>query len=145
MKKFLAVILTLLFPLLASAQQFEGDWNGKLSVGVQKLTLVFHIHGNTCTLDSPDQGVKGILAQLKSMKCPAFLLNGDKDLQVPVGVNFGSLPPFKHKKSQYKVYPALNHLFQHCTTGTVAEYGEIEETISPEVLEDIAAFIQNIR
>lgn len=84
-------------------------------------------------------------AQVKSMKCPAFLLNGDKDLQVPVSVNFGSLPPFKHKKSQYKVYPALNHLFQHCTTGTVAEYGEIEETISPEVLEDIAAFIQNIR
>lgn len=37
--------------------------------------------------------------------------------------------------------PGLNHLFQHCETGAVAEYAQIEETISPEVLEIITAWI----
>jgi 2-keto-3-deoxy-L-rhamnonate aldolase RhmA len=36
----------------------------------------------------------------------------------------------------------VNHLFQHCTTGAVTEYGEIEETIAPEVLETITKWIQ---
>ena len=41
-----------------------------------------------------------------------------------------------------KRYPGLNHLFQHCTTGLPAEYGSIEETISPEVLADLAAWME---
>ncbi len=32
-------------------------------------------------------------------------------------------------------------MFQHCQTGEVAEYSEISETISPEVLTDIVDFI----
>jgi len=30
--------------------------------------------------------------------------------------------------------PGLNHLFQHCKSCTVVEYGQIEESFSPEVL-----------
>jgi hypothetical protein len=47
-------------------------------------------------------------------------------------------------KSALKVkkYPGLNHLFQHADTGTIEEYAVIEETISPEVLADIAAWIR---
>jgi hypothetical protein len=37
----------------------------------------------------------------------------------------------------------LNHLFQHAGTGAIEEYAVIEETISPETLEDIAAWILN--
>jgi hypothetical protein len=37
--------------------------------------------------------------------------------------------------------PNLNHLFQNCETGAVSEYGQIEETISPEVLEIISEWI----
>ncbi len=40
-----------------------------------------------------------------------------------------------------KAYPYLNHLFQTCEKGTLAEYGQLEETISPEVLKDIAEWI----
>jgi hypothetical protein len=40
-----------------------------------------------------------------------------------------------------KVFPDLNHLFQHAETGLVGEYGRIEETIAPEVLEAIAQWI----
>jgi hypothetical protein len=41
-----------------------------------------------------------------------------------------------------KKYETVNHLFQHCTTGLLTEYGSIEETISPEVLSDIAEWIK---
>ena len=49
------------------------------------------------------------------------------------------------KKNLIKEYPGLNHLFQHCTTGLVAEYSQIEETISPEVLSDIANWINSLK
>lgn len=42
-----------------------------------------------------------------------------------------------------KSYPKLNHLFQHCKTGAPTEYGQIDETMALEVLEDIAGFVGN--
>lgn len=41
-----------------------------------------------------------------------------------------------------KAYPNLNHLFQTCEKGTLAEYGQLEETINPEVLKDIIEWIR---
>lgn len=46
-----------------------------------------------------------------------------------------------NKNVKTKLYPNLNHLFQHCATGSPNEYSQIEETISPEVLKDISDFI----
>ena len=46
-----------------------------------------------------------------------------------------------HKRTLIKQYDDLNHLFQHCQTGMPTEYGQIEETISEEVLKDIADWI----
>ena len=74
--------------------------------------------------------------------CPVFALNGSLDLQVPPA-NLEHirrhLPDGPHNK--FKEYPGLNHLFQPCTTGMPTEYGSIETTISPEVLDDIAGWI----
>jgi hypothetical protein len=39
------------------------------------------------------------------------------------------------------VYPGLNHLFQTAKTGLPSEYGEIEETIAPEVLKKIGDWV----
>ena len=36
----------------------------------------------------------------------------------------------------------MNHLFQRCNTGHWKEYGEIQETISPEVLKVIGDWIE---
>ncbi|MBQ5902741.1 MAG: alpha/beta hydrolase, partial [Alistipes sp.] len=62
MKRLTLFLLYLLFPLSLLAQ--EGTWSGKLDVGGQKLRLVFHLSqqsdGWHATMDSPDQGVKGI-------------------------------------------------------------------------------------
>ena len=46
--------------------------------------------------------------------------------------------------AECRLYPGLNHLFQHCTTGLSTEYASIEETISPEVLSDIATWIHQL-
>ena len=88
---------------------------------------------------------------IKQIKCPALLLNGDKDSQVMAASNIPVIRALlsdneKHQlpdNQVIKVYPGLNHLFQHCTTGMPAEYGSIEETISEEVLHDIAEWIKN--
>jgi hypothetical protein len=40
--------------------------------------------------------------------------------------------------------PDLNHLFQHCETGSPNEYFNIDETISPEVLEMIVKFVKKV-
>ena len=37
--------------------------------------------------------------------------------------------------------PGLNHLYQHCETGSPDEYMLIEETFSEEAMEAIADFI----
>ena len=80
--------------------------------------------------------------------CPALLLNGTKDLQVIASQN---LPGYEkiiteHGKTNLTLreLPDLNHLFQHCTTGSPEEYFTIEETISPEVLDMIAGFVKGI-
>ena len=88
---------------------------------------------------------------IKQIKCPALLINGDKDSQVMAASNIPVIRALlsdneKHQlpdNQVIKVYPGLNHLFQHCTTGMPAEYGSIEETISEEVLHDIAEWIKN--
>ncbi|RXR32993.1 alpha/beta fold hydrolase [Flavobacterium piscinae] len=82
---------------------------------------------------------------LKKIKCPVLVLNGEKDLQVPPQSNLeGIKTAFKNggnKKTTIKQYPNLNHLFQECTTGSTEEYGEIEQTFSPQVLSDIKDWI----
>ena len=80
---------------------------------------------------------------IRKTHCPVFALNGDRDCQVISSLCLPALrqllPP--SKKHLIKEYPGLNHLFQHCTTGLPTEYSQIEETISEEVLKDIAQWL----
>ena len=85
-------------------------------------------------------------ADIRKSRCPVFALNGDRDCQVISSQNLTAIRQLlpKSKKNLVKEYPSLNHLFQHCTTGLPTEYSEIEETISPEVLSDIAQWINGL-
>jgi uncharacterized protein len=83
--------------------------------------------------------------ELRKVKCPVLVLNGDKDVQVLASQN---LPPIKkaleaagNKDFEIDELPGLNHLFQTAKTGQPSEYPEIEETMSPVVLEKIASWI----
>ena len=83
---------------------------------------------------------------IRQTRCPVFALNGNYDCQV---ISSLCLPAFQKllppsKKNLIKEYPGLNHLFQHSTTGLPTEYGSIEETISPEVLSDIVAWMKQL-
>jgi len=83
---------------------------------------------------------------LVKVACPVLALNGDKDLQVDSKINLpaiaAALKEGGNRDVTTKEVPNLNHLFQTCKTGAVAEYGSIEETISPEVLQTIGDWIQ---
>ena len=85
---------------------------------------------------------------LRRVKCPVLALNGEKDLQVPPKQNLPAVekalnevgnPNFKTMELEN-----LNHLFQSCETGAISEYGQIEETISPEVLEIMTEWIWDV-
>lgn len=83
---------------------------------------------------------------LEQVACPVLALNGSKDLQVPARENLeaiaAALEAGGNKDVETKEYAGLNHLFQHCEKGTVGEYATIEETFAPEVLEDMATWIE---
>lgn len=49
-----------------------------------------------------------------------------------------------NSRSVIRAEDGLNHLFQHCVTGEVSEYKNIEETFSPEVLSEMIAWIKTL-
>jgi len=81
----------------------------------------------------------------KKVKCPVLALNGEKDVQVAANENLPAIEKALKSSGNSSVkivkLPSLNHLFQHCTTGLPSEYGNIEETFSPEALKIISAWI----
>ena len=85
------------------------------------------------------------LPALGKVKCPVLALNGERDLQVIAKENLAliqkTLEDAGNKDVTTRELPQLNHLFQHAESGTPAEYGAIEETISPEVLQIIGDWI----
>ncbi len=54
----------LLFSTVMLSHAQSGTWSGKLDVQGSKLSLVFHLDKDAPTMDSPDQGVKGIPIQI---------------------------------------------------------------------------------
>ena len=87
-----------------------------------------------------------LVPAIQNTRCPVFAVFGENDLQVPPKQSAGpfetALQFGKCRDYQVKIYPQLNHLLQHSKTGAVGEYGTIEETISPEVLNDVTEFIR---
>ncbi len=78
---------------------------------------------------------------LGKVKCPVLAINGDKDTQVSTG-NLTVIAKYV-PKAKIVLMPGLNHMMQHAVTGETSEYGEIRETISPEVLDAIVKFIMD--
>src|SRR5690606_32582522 len=70
---------------------------------------------------------------LRKLKMPVLALNGSKDLQIPAKQNLPAieraLKSGKNKKYTIQELPGLNHLFQTVKTGSISEYGQLEETI----------------
>ena len=85
-------------------------------------------------------------ASLSGITCPVMALNGAKDTQVQCDRNIAVLKAGlpSNSSSVIRAEDGLNHLFQHCVTGEVSEYKNIEETFSPEVLSEMIAWIKTL-
>ena len=79
---------------------------------------------------------------LPQIKCPVLALNGKKDTQVNYQPNLEALDKGLTAKHQTVALDNLNHLFQHCTTGNLMEYQQIEETFAPEALQQIVEWMK---
>ena len=85
---------------------------------------------------------------LRRTQVPVLALNGSLDLQVLASVN---LPPLRaaleeagNTDATVSELPGYNHLFQRATTGSPSEYVQIEQTMAPEVLTQIADWIGSL-
>lgn len=80
---------------------------------------------------------------LPKIKCPVLALNGTKDTQVDCDANTTRIEKgLTNCKHSIKKIDGVNHMFQHCNTGIVTEYQQIEETIAPEVLQVVEKWIK---
>lgn len=69
MRKVFILLAAVLISAPSYAQNLLGTWNGHLEIGIQKLALVLHLNTDEngdikCAMDSPDQGVEGIPAEV---------------------------------------------------------------------------------
>ncbi len=82
---------------------------------------------------------------VSAITVPVMAVVGSLDRQVSAAPTIAALAGrLISDGSVIKEYPGLNHMFQHATTGMPDEYGNIEETISEEVLSDIVAFVEAV-
>jgi hypothetical protein len=77
---------------------------------------------------------------LQRLGCPVLALYGGVDLQVPADLN---APEMRKAlgRGDVRTLAGLNHMFQHATTGSPLEYAQIEETVAPEALEEVIAWL----
>lgn len=84
-------------------------------------------------------------ADLQKLKMPVLALNGSKDLQVDANQNLKAIEKALQKGGntayQIKEIEGVNHLFQEADTGSPLEYGQIKQSISPQVLKIIKNWI----
>ena len=149
---------------------YTGDTIDKYCDAVQKACYV-RVHGGRMPyaddLDLPDELKQNYLAVLQQIQipwmikflsldmrpllggitCPVLAINGTKDVQVDHESNLEALRKGLHANlwNRIEALEGLNHLFQHCTTGAVAEYRQIEETIAPEALEMIVEWLSGFK
>jgi pimeloyl-ACP methyl ester carboxylesterase len=85
------------------------------------------------------------ITSLKYLKIPVLVINGELDCQVFPKLNLPIIDKaLKEAGNQnYKIieFPKLNHFFQTCESGSILEYGKIEETIAPVVLDTLSDWI----
>ena len=82
---------------------------------------------------------------LRQVHCPVLALDGSLDLQVPPAENLAAIRSALKAGGNADVttteMPGLNHLFQTAKTGSPSEYGTIEETVAPALLQTVGDWV----
>ncbi|MEE2771719.1 MAG: alpha/beta hydrolase [Bacteroidota bacterium] len=83
--------------------------------------------------------------EISKLDVPALALYGSQDTQVPPKYHLEPVEKALQKshaeKYEVVLMPGLNHLFQESKTGQITEYPQIEQTMSPKVLEKIGNWV----
>ena len=81
----------------------------------------------------------------RTVRCPVLAVGGSLDKQIPAKDNIAAIETALHgaknMQVETKIYPGLNHLLQDAKTGEPREYQRINESISPQVLADVNAWM----
>jgi hypothetical protein len=82
---------------------------------------------------------------LTKVTCPVLALFGSLDLQVPAEANRraleSALKAAGNKDVTIRTFDGANHLFIKAVTGSPAEYGSLEKTFVPGLLDEISGWI----
>ena len=83
---------------------------------------------------------------LPKIKVPVFAVNGGADIFVPAAENLDGFKTYLTNSPDFssKIYPGLNHMYQHCITCTPGEMSTLDEVFAPEVLEDVTQWIWDV-
>lgn len=86
-------------------------------------------------------------AYLSLVKCPVLAIIGTKDTQVRPALNREPLENALNDSGQEYEYlepEGINHLMQSASTGLSSEYGLIEETVNPVILDAVTQFLKEM-
>ena len=160
-KQNLLVLLDRLFPILTSEDMAEAERQQKVSEIVRKQ---LEING-TPPAEQDEAQVQMLVEQsltpwmryfltfdprpaLEKIRVPVLALNGELDVQVDAEQNLTAIAAALEKGGNQNVtvhrLPEHNHLFQRARTGLMNEYGAIEETLSPKVLDLIRDWVLSV-
>ena len=80
---------------------------------------------------------------LRLIRVPVLAMNGSLDRQVLPAENLAAIKAALKDDRDVTIVelPGLNHLFQTAKTGAVGEYADIEETVAPVALDQMANWI----
>lgn len=84
---------------------------------------------------------------LSLVKCPVLAIIGTKDTQVRPALNREPLENALNESGQEYEYlepEGINHLMQSASTGLSSEYGLIEETVNPVILDAVTQFLKEM-
>ncbi len=140
--------------ILQKIEQYFAHWKDSISPGMQTALNVQDVtpaeYGQQAALELKPWLKYFIVTNpatfWSNVTCPVLALNGEKDIQVNASENVPEIVAALAKAGNHKVtthiFPGLNHLFQHCTTCTVAEYAQLTQTMAPEVLAEMADWLK---
>jgi pimeloyl-ACP methyl ester carboxylesterase len=87
-------------------------------------------------------------SNLGKITANVLALNGSEDIQVISKTNLAAIDSIlkkgKSSKFEVKEMAGMNHLFQECKKCTLSEYSELDQTISPAVLDKITGWMKSV-
>jgi pimeloyl-ACP methyl ester carboxylesterase len=86
------------------------------------------------------------LTSMRQVRCPALVLFGSLDRQVPPALNQAPVRTAfaGNPNATVKVHDRANHLFQAATTGLVSEYATLPKAFLPGFLDEISTWISAV-